>query len=243
MKVYCIMKNLKSIINWIFSDKCISCSKEIGKSGFFCEECFKNIIFIDFPFCRCCGKILQTSYNTEMLCEICSNHQRIFHSGRSLFVYNEQSKRIIMRIKKEADEHIAKKCVKMLINRYGNIIRNSDLIIPIPSHFSRILKRGFNPATIIAKHISKLSGMPLNTNALKRIKRTKYQKNKTLMERQENVEGAFRADSQIISGKNILLVDDVMTTGATISECAKTLKESDANTVNFMTILSTDSEK
>lgn len=237
------MKNLKSIINWIFSDKCICCSKEIGESGFFCEECFKNIIFIDFPFCKSCGKILQTSYDTELLCETCLKHQRTFNLGRSLFVYNDQSKRIIMHIKKEADEHVARKCVKMLMDRYGNIIQNSDLIIPIPSHFSRILQRGFNPATVIAKHISKLSGIPLGTNALKRIKRTEYQKNKTFPERQKNVDGAFIANKQIIFGKNILLVDDVITTGATISECSKTLKEADANTVNFMTILSTASEK
>lgn len=233
------MKNLKSIINWIFSDKCMCCSKEIEHNGMFCPECFKNIVFIDFPFCKRCGKMLPTSYDSEMLCDFCFNQERPFDIGRSLFVYNNQSRKIIMRIKKEADENIARKCAGMLIKRYENVINRADLIIPVPSHFLRILKRGFNPATIIASYISKLSGIPMANNILKRIKRTEYQKNKTLVERTENVREAFKVTRQTVSGKNILLIDDVITTGATISACSKTLKESGANTVIFTTIAST----
>lgn len=233
------MKILKSIINWTFSDKCVSCSKEIEEKGIFCEKCFANIVFIDFPFCKCCGKLLQTSYNTEMLCEICSKQKRIFDMGRSLFLYNDQAKKIIMHIKQEADEHIAKKCVMMLINRYQDVIKTSDLVIPVPSHFLRILKRGFNPATIIAKQLSKLLKIPMTNVALKRTKRTDYQKNKSFIERQENVYNAFKASQKHIHNKNVLLVDDVMTTGATISECARILKQNGANTVKFITIAST----
>lgn len=235
------MNFLKSIINWIVPEKCIICSKEVDSSSIFCFDCFSNgIVFIDFPYCKHCGKLLDTSFNEEMLCETCSNKDidRYFDIGRSLFLYSNNSRNIIMRIKKHAEENIAKICAKLIYSRYKNIINEYDLIIPVPSHISRILKRGFNPATIIAKHISNASKIPLDIKILKRIKKTDYQKNKPKNERQQNVCDAFKVFKDI-SGKKILLVDDVLTTGATISECAKTLKKHGAINVGFITISST----
>ncbi|MDR1488137.1 MAG: ComF family protein [Holosporales bacterium] len=232
------MKNIKRIINWIFSDKCISCGKEVSCESFLCEKCFKEIIFIDFPYCKCCGKLLHSSYNKEMLCDTCSNYERYFNSGRSLFLYNNISKKVVMRIKKEADEHVAKVCANLLYKRYGDLIADVDTIIPVPLHFSRLLRRGFNQSSIIAKHISKLSTIPLSFTELKRIKKTDYQKNKTIEQRKNNTKGAFIAHSSC-KNKRILLVDDVITTGATISECSKTLKEEGAKSVVYLTIATT----
>ncbi len=231
------MEKIKSIINWIFPSRCVVCNKETISGSLFCENCFGNVVFIDYPHCKCCGKLLDSSYNDEMLCEICSTHERFFDIGRSLFLYNEASSKIIMKIKKEADENVAMQCARMLTQKYHNIITQTDVIIPVPSHILRVIRRGFNPANIIAKHISQLSHVPLQT-ILKRVKRTDYQKGKSFAERQDNVQNAF-ATRQNMHNKNVLLVDDVMTTGATISSCSKILKENGASKVNFLTIAST----
>jgi ComF family protein len=229
---------LKSVIDWIFPDKCMVCGKDTEIGSLFCSECFGNIVFVDFPYCRICGKLLDTSYNNELTCKMCQNTERFFEAGRSLFLYNNSAKSIIMRIKKEADEHVSRKCSQLLYNRYENFIEKADLIVPVPSHFSRILRRGFNPSMLISKYIAKISEIPMDAKIIKRIKRTEYQKNKTLQERQENVKDAFVVNKNV-KNKRILLVDDVMTTGSTISECSKILREHGAKSVKFVTIGST----
>lgn len=214
------------------------CGRDTEIGSLFCEKCFSDMIFIDFPYCRFCGKLLDTSYNNELTCKVCQNTDRFFEAGRSLFLYNNNAKRIIMRIKREADEHISRKCSKLLYNRYRSFIENTDLVVPIPSHISRVLRRGFNPSTLIAKYISRISEIPMDTRVIRRIKRTEYQQNKTLQERQENVRDAFIVDKDV-QNKKILLVDDVITTGSTISECSRTLREHGAKSVRFITIGST----
>jgi ComF family protein len=229
---------LKKVLNWIFVDKCAVCAREISPDAFLCTECFCKLTFIDVSHCKRCGKLLEILYDEENLCRICASEERYFDSGRSLLDYNDYSSKIVMKIKKKADEGVAQKCAQMLFGRYKNIIREVDLIVPTPSHFCRILRRGFNPATIIAKYISIASGIDMNVKILKRVKKTEYQKGKTFEERQRNVDKAF-ALTKKLHGENILIVDDVMTTGATISACAKTLKEHGAGIVNFVTVAST----
>jgi ComF family protein len=229
---------LKSIIDWILPDKCMVCGRDTEIGSLFCSECFGSVVFVDFPYCKVCGKLLDTSYSNELTCKMCQNTERFFEAGRSLFLYNNSAKRIIMRIKKEADEHIARKCSQLLCNRYESFIERNDLIVPVPSHFFRILKRGFNPSTLIAKYIAKISEIPMDTKVMKRTKRTGYQKNKTLQERQENVKNAFIVCKDV-QNKRILLVDDVMTTGSTLSECSRILQEHGAKSVRFITIGST----
>jgi ComF family protein len=232
------MEILKSIINWIFPKKCISCGREITEESVFCPACFKDIVFVDYPYCKCCGKQLHPPYSEDFACDVCQNTDRYFDLCRALFLYNRTSKKIIMRIKKEADESVARACVELLCSKYLNTFKNVDVIVPVPLHIARLLYRGFNQSEIIAKHISKVTEIPSNNDIIKRIKKTKSQQNKGIEERRENVRGAFDVVSDV-SGLSVLLVDDVMTTGATLSECSKTLKEHGASQVCCATIAGT----
>ncbi len=115
---------------------------------------------------------------------------------------------------------------------YGNILRGSDFlndidfIVPVPLHPSKERKRGFNQSAVIADGIASACGLELNVTAFKRIERSSTQTRKSRAERWENVEGIFGVqDPEALSGKHILLVDDVITTGSTIESCINTLKD------------------
>lgn len=232
------MKFFNHLLNWIFPNKCVICSDEIPEHAIFCVKCFSNIRFIEQPLCNCCGKMVVALNTPEMLCESCIKYEKEFDKCRSLLVYNNESKRLIMKIKRQASFDIAKKCSKMISSRYSNIFKDADFIVPVPSHWTRILRRGYNPSAIIAKEFSDITKIPLKMNYLKRIKKTEYQKDKKIKERIKNVESAFLASDKV-KDKTIILIDDVFTTGATLNECAKTLKLAGAKGVLAMTIAST----
>ena len=213
---------LKEFFNWLFPSKCLICSCEVVENSIFCPECFSKITIIDYPFCKTCGKMFETSFDDDMVCNTCLKYQRSFEKARSLFLYNEISKQIIMKVKRQSDDSVARVCAKMLFSKYRDLFTNADFIIPVPSHWSRLLSRGFNPSDIIAGELSKVSGVPVR-RVLKRVRKTQYQRNKGISERFENVRDAF--DCKLpLQGKIVILVDDVMTTGATLNECAATLK-------------------
>lgn len=226
---------LSGFFNWVFPTKCLVCNREVGEGSLFCSSCFTKIVTIDYPFCDVCGRMLESSFDN--VCGACCAYSPSFDKARSLFLYEYPSKRIIMKIKKDADSFAAEHCTRLLFLRYQDIIRKSDFIVPVPSHWSRLLRRGFNPADVIAYALSKVSSKPVR-KILKRIKRTSYQKDKGTRERIENVQGAFRCREDL-PGKSIVLVDDVMTTGATLSECARALKSMGCREVICITIAST----
>jgi len=227
---------IKEIINWIFPYKCIICGCEILENSIFCPKCFSKLTFIDYPFCNKCGKILNSSYN-ENTCEICAKYTREFDFARALFQYDQYSMNIIMKIKKQADNYVAKICANKLYRKYNELFTNADFIVPVPSHWIRILKRGYNPANIIAYELSKISGTKY-MNLLKRIRRTKYQKEKNFKERLENVKNAFKCKENL-HNKSIILVDDVFTTGATLNSCSKALHSSGCKNIYCLTIATT----
>ena len=186
-------------------------------------------------------ELVSNSSCENLLCETCQKHQWHFDKARALFVYDNISKNIVMKIKKQSNNFVANLCVRMLFSRYRDIVTQSDVIVPVPSHWSRILRRGYNPADIIAIEFSKFSGLPV-CKVLKRVRKTNYQKGKNILERFENVKDAFSCNDDL-SEKIIILIDDVMTTGATLNECAKVLKNSHSLKVFCITVSSTPSYK
>ena len=223
---------ISSLLNMLFPEKCPNCDKPAG--GFwiapFCENCWKDIIPYKGPLCDRCGKPL--SSEIAHICHECLKKEPFFVRARSFALYKGTMAEAINLFKYSGIRRLGRP-----LGRFFNYMAlpQVDAIIPVPLHIRRLLHRGFNQSLILSKVIAKNSGRPVLINVLSRIRDTVPQVSLKAHERRKNVRGAFTATSAV-KGKNLLLVDDVMTTGATTEECSRVLKKAGAKGVYVLTL-------
>jgi ComF family protein len=232
---------IRKILSWLWPQECSVCGAHIDDNSTFCVDCFSKITFVDHPMCEVCGRILEVADPHEMKCRICCETDRAFDICRSLLSYDATSRRIVMKIKRKADSNVARQCCIMLERRYRELFEGASAIVPVPSHWTRNLKRAYNPPSIIAAELSKITKIPIFGH-LKRVRRTEYQAGKSANVRLNNVKGAFSC-TRDMKGKNIILIDDVMTTGYTLEECSIALKSANAGKITCLTIASTSEQR
>jgi ComF family protein len=177
--------------------------------------------------------------NGKMLCPNCLKEKRpMFRFCRSAVRYNEVSKRPILALKFMDHTENAAIFAQWLKTAGRDIWSNPpDLIVPVPLHYWRLMKRRYNQAALIAVELGKLTGLAVDTSSLVKHKSTRPQMSFSGKERLKNIRGVFRVKKpEHIRGKRILLVDDVWTTGSTARECAKTLKAAGALSVDVVTV-------
>lgn len=234
------MKILKILIDLIYPPTCISCKKPTHDHGTLCTDCWNEIDFISSPNCTICSTPMPHSSASPLICGTCLNSPPNYHRARSLFSYDENSKRIITRLKYYDKTHIAKHVSQWLYNRQQDFICESELIIPVPLHKKRLNSRKFNQSTLIAKHLSKKTNIPFIADALIRTKNSTPQTNLTFKQRTKNLNNCFiQNPKRNIQNKRVLLVDDVITTGTTVYQCTKTLLKAGAKEVNVLTVAKT----
>ena len=207
-------KKILSFFNSIFHEKCMGCDSESRPEFYgFCEDCWRRIIFIEN-----CGK----------------------NNNWSFAKYEGPIKKAICDFKYLGKKSYGKNFGKLLcefIKR--NDFPDFDLIIPIPLHWKKEFSRGFNQSAIISVYLGKFLKKPVMLGNLVKIKNTVSQTQLSESERKENVKGSFKVKKQsLIKGKNILLVDDVKTTGATTEEAKRVLKKNGAKKVIILTVAS-----
>jgi competence protein ComFC len=215
-------------LNIFFPTKCVAC----GQYGhLLCLDCLKTVDKISTSTCFECGKI---SKNGEY-CQTCKKTNK--PALNSILVacgYDSiPIKEIIHQLKYGGLTGLSEICGELIYERVQKVKLPHDfVIIPVPLHKFRIRNRGFNQAELIAKYVSKRIGVH-GGDALKRVKNTKNQVGLSRKDRLINVEGVFDCiDVSLIKGQNVLLIDDVVTTGATLNECAKALKSAGAKRVD-----------
>lgn len=235
----------EKFIDFILPPRCISCSKSMQQDIGVCSDCFKRIDFISAPFCKKCGMPLENTNqknNKKILCGACiKNKNEIFRMQRFAIKYNDMSKNMILGFKFLDKTENAKIFAKWLHFAAKDIYEEGiDIIIPVPLHFKRLIKRKYNQSALLAKELSKISNIKVEYSALKRAKNNRPQVEFSGRARKQNVKNVFTiSNSNKIEGKRILLVDDVYTTGSTMKECAKSLKKVGAKSVDFITIART----
>ncbi|MBQ7674395.1 MAG: ComF family protein, partial [Alphaproteobacteria bacterium] len=162
-----------------------------------------------------------------------------FDKAISVFVYNEFSKQIILRFKHSDATYLYEQLASWMYRSATSEITNADIIIPVPIHFLKRLKRKYNQSELLAQEVSQLSGIKYEPRILMKIKKTLPQEGLSGKERRKNIVGSFGIDENfkdLIVDKNIVLIDDVFTTGATVNECSKVLKKFGAKTITVVTL-------
>ena len=180
--------------------------------------------FITDPVCQDCGDPLPYTTN-RMQCTACFTQQPIFQH-RSVWQYTLEAKQLIFRFKYQNQTWLTEFFGYQLMRLMLRYFPDTTVMVPVPLHPARLSERGFNQALLLARWINQRTGVPVNYWSLVRHRNTPSQGKKTAQERQENVESAFKCHpSRTLRGANILLIDDVYTTGSTLRACANVLAE------------------
>ena len=227
------MKNpLKIIIDFIFPAACPVCAALVTEHGMLCATCWGAFNWISDPKCYCCGYPFPANLDLgpRPLCPFCAADESELDWMRAAAVYDDVSRNIMLPFKHAAALKYRDIMVRAMISALHEIGDQQpvDTVMPIPLAYRRLFKRGYNQAALLARPIAKHLGVPMDVSSVRR-KHKPDMGHMNYKQRHANIRGVFKViRSERIRGKVILLVDDVMTTGATFSEMRRVLKRAGA---------------
>ena len=243
-----IIDNLKKILNnfedlFLSSHTCISCDIEIpdGSSYQLCDKCYNQLNKISSHVCEICGDKLDDGNLNIKICDSCKDKNYEFNSNHSFCYYDDISSNLIKKFKYSGKRYYARYLAK-LMSKNKEIFDDVDIITFVPISKKGRAERGFNQAEELAKEISNLTKIPVE-NLLTKSKTSKHQARLTQSARLQNLIDSFSVIQDKLNkirGKNILIIDDVFTTGTTLSECAKALKNLKPKMIKTYTFAKTD---
>lgn len=218
---------------------CLGCDTRLSDHDALCPECWRGIDFIRPPICDRLGIPMPYDIGAPMVSATAAAHPPLFDRARAVARYDGLMRDLIHEFKFR-DTHDARRLFARWMCQAGDeIIAQCDVILPVPLGRWRLLSRRFNQAHLLADEVARRSQKPLLSRVLKRSRSTPHQVGLTRLQRERNVAGAFRVDGAQLSriaGRSVLLIDDVMTTGATASASAKVLKAAGAARVDVLVL-------
>lgn len=233
------------VLNFVFPPRCGGCDRRLPQNtrSRLCAECLSRIRLIHDPLCSICGIPFEGAAESH-LCGRCATHKPHFRRARAIASYraaededSDPLASMIRRHKYGLDQALGPVLVEALGHQLPVDREGYDVIMPVPLHSARLRWRGFNQAALLAGAVARELGGKLDVSSLVRMRATAAQTERGLEERRRNVQAAFIVMKPArIAAMRILLVDDVMTTGATVNECAKTLGEAGARWVDVLTL-------
>ncbi len=216
----------------------ISGARGMG-SGPLSPEDFARLRFISDPLCDRCGVPLDYRTGDETWCTVCIARPPQWDRARAALIYDEVSRRPVLDLKRAGRRDGLETLCGWMRQAGGALIDEADVLVPVPLHYTRLVMRGFNQSGWLAQAIGAETGRRVAVDALVRTRRTPSQAGLAGRARRRNVSGAFKVRASrmaAVEGKRVLLVDDVLTTGATLSACARALKRAGARHVDVLVL-------
>ncbi|MBF0850536.1 ComF family protein [Gluconobacter sp. R75690] len=207
--------------------------------GAFCGTCFQAAHRIVSPSCHRCGVPLENEGlgGIQNCCEACQAHPPVWRSARAAFVYDAWSRRLILPLKYSDHTENAAVLGRQMTSVAEDMLGNVTLVVPVPLYRTRLWKRRYNQAALMAQGVSRLAGLPCVVDALQRIRSTRALARLSAGEREREMEHVVqvrKGRGARIEGQAVLLVDDVLTTGSTASACTTALMKAGAASVDIL---------
>jgi competence protein ComFC len=218
---------------------CPICFQEKSLRGGLGENCLNKIMRICPPICVKCGRPLRLKSVKRQFCEQCDNHQYYFGAARAVALYEGALRQYLTELKYRYRPELGEALGKLLVDwvRENRDFFTADYLVPIPIHPQKLAVRGYNQTELLANSLKKYLGIHIISDILIREKLTVSQNSLHWEERFYNLRNAFRViHTGAVNGKRILLIDDIFTTGATVSEAARTLLKAGAANVDVLTL-------
>lgn len=229
----------RAALGLVLPPKCLGCGDAVHDAGALCSRCWPRMSFVAPPYCAGCGYPFDFDAGDGALCGSCVRAPLDFDRARSVLRYDDQSRDLIIAFK-HSDRTDAAPAYGLWMARAGSdLLAEADLVAPVPLHRSRLIARRFNQAALLAHAVGRATRVEVVSDLLVRTRATPSQGTLSAVQRRQNVRGAFAvrpSRAAEAAGRRIVLVDDVYTTGATVSACARTLRRAGARAVDVLTL-------
>lgn len=218
---------------------CLGCGGSIGAHGALCSVCWVSLQWIEKPLCPVTGIPFAYDPGPGILSATAIASPPPYAAARAVLAYGDLAARLVSRLKYGDRMELADAFSRWMARAGDDLFAGADVIVPVPLHRWRLFRRRFNQSAELARRIARLRGLCCRTDLLLRIRPTRAQVGLTRNQRLRNVRGAFRVapdGTAEVAGKTVVLVDDVMTTGATISASTRALLAAGAKEVRVLTL-------
>jgi ComF family protein len=228
----------RHLIDGALPPRCLSCGAIVGDAGTLCSVCWADIEFIAAPFCNACGTPLSAVPDTDiLLCGSCLTKHPPWRRARAVFRYKGVGRALVLAFKHGDRLDAAPTLARWLARAGAELFAEVDMIVPVPLHRSRLFARRYNQSAVLALALGKITGRTVAVDALVRVRPTPTQGGLDRRARSANVRGAIAAHRPLrIQGRRIVVIDDVLTTGATAGVCANALLKAGAVSVDILTL-------
>jgi len=227
------------LVDLILPPRCLVSGGIVDSPGKIAPQAWATLRFIGAPYCEVCGYPFDFEVEKEALCAACLRERPLYASARTALIYDDASRGVILKFKHGDRTDGAQTLAAWLARAGAAQLAAAAVILPVPLHRWRLLRRRYNQAALLAQALAKSSGRACMVDALVRRRATAIQGHKGFRERHRNVKNAFAVHPKRLAGlqgKTVVLVDDVYTSGATIKECTKALLDAGVAAVHVLTV-------
>jgi len=227
----------RAVVDGVLPPRCLACGTIVDEPDALCSSCWAGMTFFAPPWCAVCGLPFPHPMGEEAVCADCARQKPSWDRARAVMRYDKHSRHLVLALKHGDRTHVARALGRWMGRAGAELLQGADMIVPVPLHWTRLFTRRYNQAGLLAHAVRAAGGPPVMADWLVRRRRTPSQGRLGPVARVRNVRGAFAVRRGCdVKGKRIVLVDDVLTTGATVEECARVLRRGGAAFIGVLTL-------
>lgn len=229
----------RTVLDAVLPPRCLKCGDILAAANGLCPECWRKLTWLGAPCCDCCGQPFPFDSGKGMLCGACLQKHPAYDHARTVFRYDDESRDLILGLKHADRTETVPALAGWMARAGAGLLETAELIVPVPLHWTRLATRRFNQAGLLAQALGRVAGRPVDCQALLRRRATRSQGHLGRLARFRNVKGAIavaNAHVTAVANRRILLIDDVITTGATVESAAKALISAGARGVDVLAL-------
>lgn len=227
---------MEGLVGLVYPPTCIACGHATAEPHGVCAPCWRALPFIDRPYCERLGTPFAIDFGGSLYSPAAIADPPVFQRARAVARYDGTARELVHRLKYGDRPELAKAMGRMMATAGAELMAGADLVVPVPLHPRRLWSRRFNQAMVLSQTVSRHGGVRCDGLVLARRKHTRPQVGLTRAERADNLQGAFHVvDSRRLHGERVILVDDVLTSGATANAASRALLRGGASQVDVLT--------
>ncbi len=230
-------------LDFLLPLRCLCCDRKVADKESLCPHCWQQVPFIEKPWCYRLGTPFSYDVGEEAWSLRAIAEPPLFERLRAVALYDGPARDLVLALKFSRRRELARPMARWMCRNGGEFLNSGSLIVPVPLHWLRLLSRRFNQSADLAREVAGECGAQFEPGLLKRQKRTRQQVGLSAEARRKNVRSAFAVDEgrkAVLQGRHVVLIDDVMTTGSTVTACSKTLLSAGAASVDVITFALAD---